>query len=237
MKIAICDDEEKIIDEVMITVDSIISEYGYVGEYDSFIDGTELITKCIEEKTHYDIYILDILMDSINGIDLAKKIRNIDRDGIIIFLTSFKNWMAEAFDVQAFHYIMKPIEKIKIQQVFRKCMDYLQDRKILYAFKQGKKITTVFYKNIYYFESDKRKVIIHTNEANFEYYDTIASVQNKIGEELFTRTHASYFVNMDHIRSFDGKDILLDNGMQIPVSKKYINVFNKNFMQYIKKRS
>ncbi len=236
MVIAICDDEPIILNDIMLKVEEIIDEYGYIGEFYSFNNGEELLKNLENNLVSFDIYILDISMKHINGIEVARRIRDFDKNAIIIFLTSHQEWMPEAFDVQAFHYLLKPINEVKLEAVFKKIVNYFTDRKVLYYFKQGKKLHSIPYKNIYYFESDKRKIKIVTDNDAYYYYDTISNVQKIVGEELFTRTHVAYFVNMDYVRKFDGKDVTLENGMSIPVSKKYIEDFNKNFMNYLKRR-
>lgn len=237
MQIAICDDEKIILNEVAFMIRDIITEYGYDVKTFSFSSGEELLKKVEEEKVLYQIYVLDINLCDINGIEIAKRIRNIDKNAIIIFLTSYQEWMPDAFEVQAFNYILKPIERKKIEELIKKCLSYLNDRKVLYYFKQGNKLFSVPYNEIYYFESEKRKVNVVTASSNYDYYDTISNIQKKLGEEIFVRTHASYFINMDYIRKFDGKFIYLSNGKELPVSKTYIESFNKNFIEYLKKRS
>jgi len=237
MQIAICDDEPVILNEVMFMIVDIIAKLGYEGKSWIFNSGVELLEKIEKQKFFYDIYILDINMHDINGIEVAKRIRDIDKNAIIVFLTSYQEWMPEAFDVQAFNYILKPIERKKIEVIFKKCFDYLDDRKILYYFKQGNKLFSIPYKDIYYFESEKRRIKIVTATSNYYYYDTISNVQKSTGEELFTRTHTSYLINMDYIRKFDGKCVQLENALEVPVSKKYVEPFNNNFMQYLKRRS
>ena len=237
MQVAICDDEPIILNKTMFMFNDIIDEYDYDVQAHSFNSGRKLLKTIEKDHNLYEIYILDIDMYDINGIEVAKRIRNIDKNAIIIFLTSHQEWMPEAFDVQAFHYILKPIERKKIEALFMKCLCYLEDRKILYYFKQGNKLFSIPYKDIYYFESEKRRIKIVTTISNYYYYDTISNLQKNIGEELFTRTHTSYFINMDYIRKFDGKCVQLENGLEVPVSKKYAEVFNNNFMKYLKKRS
>lgn len=236
MLIAICDDEQVILKDITIMVDEIMDEYGCVGEIRKFNNGKELLKNIKENQMPFEIYILDISMEDFNGIEVAKRIRDFDKEAVIIFLTSYQEWMPEAFDVQAFNYLLKPIDRKKLEEVFKKIFNYLSDRKVIFYFKQGNKLHSIPYKNIYYFESDKRKIKIVTDKGEYYYYDTISNIQKIVGEELFTRTHVSYFINMDYIRNFDGKDVILENGISIPVSKKFVELFNISFMKYLKKR-
>lgn len=232
MKIAICDDEEIILNNTIFAVDEIIRDSGYSGNCVGFLDGNELINN-LEFNNYYDIYILDIDMEGINGIKLAKKIRQVQKDAIIIFLTSYEKWVMDAFDVQAFNYILKSMNRSKIEEVLKKSFNYLKESKCLYYFQKGKSIITIKCKDIYYFENQKRKVRIVTNDAEHYYYDSLNEVEEKVGQEFFTRTHKSYLVNMEHIENFDGKNIYLDNGEIVPVSRKYVDIFNRKFIKFL----
>lgn len=237
MVIAICDDEPIILKDIIFMVEEIIDKYEYYGQIHSFNSGEELLRNIEKDLMSFNIYILDINMKDVNGIEVAKRIRHLDKYAIIIFLTGYQEWMPEAFDVQAFNYLMKPIDRKKLEIVFKKILYYLSDRKVMYYFKQGKKLHSIPYKNIHYFESDKRKIKTVTDNEDYYYYDNISNVQKIIGEELFVRTHVSYLINMDYIRNFDGKDVTLESGISIPVSKKFVESFNESFMKYLKKMS
>lgn len=126
------------------------------------------------------LYILDIDMEEINDIELAKKIREVQKDAIIIFLTSYEKWVMDAFDVQAFNCILKSMNKSKIEEVLKKCFNYLKESTTLYYFQNGKRIITIKYKDIYYFENQKRKVRIATNDVDHYYYDSLDKVEEKI---------------------------------------------------------
>ncbi|MEQ3338892.1 LytR/AlgR family response regulator transcription factor [Clostridium butyricum] len=235
MLIAVCDDQDLILNEEMFMIDDIINEHGYKAEVCGFKSGEELLSEVEKRNVFYDIYILDISINDINGIEIAKRIRKLDKESIIVFVTGYDEYMIQAFDVQAFQYVLKPLSREKMEAVLQKCFNYISDKKILYYFKQGKNLFSIPYKDIYYFESNKRKVRVVTKKEDYYYYDTLSGVESKLGRDVFVRTHVSYFVNMDYIRSFDGKCITLENEIQIPVSKKYVNSFNESFMKYLQK--
>ena len=236
MRIAICDDEPVMINNCRNMIDEIMEEYGFIGEFRSFHSGGDLLVNMKTTPLPFDLYILDIKMGPVDGIEVARHIRSTNLDAIIIFLTSYQERMPEAFDVQAFHYLLKPVSKEKLKSVFKKVFQYMEDKKILYYFKLGKNLYSVPYRHIYYFESDKRKIKIMTANDDYYYYDTISNIQKILGESTFTRTHVAYFINMEYVRSFDGKAVTLENGVHIPVSKRYVDSFNRNFMKFVNRR-
>ena len=237
MIIAVCDDEKDILDNNIFMINRILEKYQYECECEGFTDGRVLLDNALKKHIHYDIYILDINLITMSGLDMARKIREVQKDSLIIFLTNYDKFAIEAFDVHAFNYILKPISEESFEIQLEECLNYLEEKKVLYYFKYNRSIMSVHYNHIYYFESQKRKVKIITYDSEYEYYDTLKDVAKKIGENIFVRVHTSYVVNMEHIRRFNGNKITLDNKMEIPVSKKYSNHFNKQYMRYIRKRS
>ena len=236
IKIAICDDEMAILNNVTTSVERFIKNNSYKGIVDDFSDGYSLLNKIENSQQYYDIYILDVEMDMINGVEIAKKIRKIQKDALIVFLTGHDTWMPQAFDVQAFNYVLKSNKEDKLEEVLKKALDCIRDKRTLFYFKQGKNLINIPYKKIYYFESEKRKVKIILNDIEYSYYDKLDKIQDIVRRDVFIRVHTSFLVNMEHIHKFDGKNITLDNNLIVPVSQKYAYSFNMEFIEFIKRR-
>ncbi|MDO5517565.1 MAG: LytTR family DNA-binding domain-containing protein [Clostridium sp.] len=236
IKVAICDDDINMVNIIENKVTQSIESYGYKVETEVFLSGEKLLKSIIEDKEFYELYILDIDMNGINGIEAAEKVKRIQEEAIIIFLTSYDRWMSDAFDVQAFNYILKEDMDRKLSNVIYKSIEFSKRKKSLYKFKQGKNNIILPYKDIVYFESEKRKVNVITNNEEYCYYDTLNDVQSQVRDDIFIRVHTSFIVNMEYIMSFDGKNIFLRNGGIIPVSQKYIFDFNMGYMKFLKKR-
>lgn len=236
IKIAICDDEVTILNEITASVERFIKGKSYKGDVDSFLDGHSLLNKIENNEQYYDIYILDVEMYAINGVEIAKKVREIQKDALIIFLTGYDTWMPQAFDVQAFNYILKANKADKLEEVLVKALESIKEKRTLFYFKQGKNLINIPYRKIYYFESEKRKVKIILNDVEYSYYDKLDIIQNSVREDIFIRVHTSFLVNMEHIYKFDGKNIILDNNFTVPVSQKYAYSFNMSFIEFIKRR-
>ncbi|UZT06168.1 LytTR family DNA-binding domain-containing protein [Clostridium sp. LQ25] len=236
IKIAICDDERTILNDITINIERFIKGNSYKGDIDSFLDGCELLNKIENNEQYYDIYILDVEMDTINGVEIAKRIRKAQKDALIVFLTGYDTWMPQAFDVQVFNYILKSNKSDKLEEVLVKALESIKAKRTLFYFKQGKNLISIPYKKIYYFESEKRKAKIILNDVEYSYYDKLDTIENNVREDIFIRVHTSFLVNMEHIHKFDGKSIILDNNLTVPVSQKYAYSFNMSFIEFIKRR-
>ena len=190
----------------------------------------------------FDISFLDIKMGEISGIDLAKQIRtnqenNNKNKGLIIFVTSYREFMEEAFDVNAFHYITKPINEIKFAEVFSKAIKEINNAKNqLKNFIIIKHLNTkrkVYLKDIYYVESNNKKVNFHTTYGELEIYEKMDNLEKELGDTFF-RSHRCYLVNMEKITEYTSNYIIVANGDRLALAEKKYCEFIKTYMRYAK---
>lgn len=231
MKIAICDSDKKICKNIFNLIQKEIDAEIFI------FDSKE---KILQSKEIFSIYFLDI--KGIDGLEIAKIIRRREKffknpPSILIFVTGYENFALEAFDVQAFHYILKPIDAKKFSQILNRAIDeiknfQIQSEKFLMIKADGvnKKI---FLKNIFYVESADKKVIIHTTEKIFEIYGKMDAFEVALGENFF-RCHRFFLVNFEKISAYNSTTIELVNGEKIFISEKRYSDFVKNFLKYAK---
>jgi DNA-binding LytR/AlgR family response regulator len=229
-KIAICDDEKNMRESIL----SLIKAQCRDCHVDLFSSGTELLNT----PMIYDIYFLDIQMPGLTGIETAERLRAQHApDSVIIFVTALKDYMADAFDVKAFHYLVKPVDAIKFKTVFAKAMNEYQkqsknaDKHILV--KSGSIHHKIFIKDILYIESQGKKVIVNTVNGIMEYRDKIQELENSLGESFF-RCHRCYLVNLSHVVRYSATVIWLTNGSEIHLAQKKFQDFVKAYMLFAK---
>ncbi|AKA71339.1 LytR/AlgR family response regulator transcription factor [Clostridium scatologenes] len=230
LKIAICEDE---INQRQGIV-SIIKKYLNLAQKQhkivEFSNGEELMISVLD----FDIYFLDILMNKITGIDVAKKIRCINEKAIIIFISGIKDYVFEAFDVRAFNYILKPINEEKFKKVLYSALESIVKRDKFIIAKTISQKTKICLKDIMYVESEKRKLKIHTTYDIIEYYYKLYDIEKELSGGNFFRCHKSYIVNFKYVYSYDNTFITLKNLEKIYISKYKLNDFSKAFMYYLK---
>lgn len=236
MNIAICEDNLQTIGLLEKLIYECYSGDTNKFELNTFLSGEKFISHLKEEHIQYQIYILDIEMDKINGLEVASYIRQTDSQGIIIFATSHKELMHEAFEVNAFHFLLKPFDEKKVKQVILRAIESQNVQNKTFHFKIRKKINTLYFEKIEYFESFKRKIYIHSTDGIFEYYGVLKDVINQVDETLFVQVHNSYIVNMNHIKFVDANNITLMSGLKVPITKKYNMLFNTSYHNFILKR-
>ena len=158
ISIAIVDDEKIIREQIKFFVEKKQTE----SVIDTYSSGEELLMV----NKRYDIVFLDIQMDGINGIDTAKALRQKTEDTVLIFITGIKEYVFDAFDVAAFHYLIKPIEELKFSLVYEKAILEVRKKKqhnIGQLFvKTRSRNVTLEQRDILYIESRAKKVEMHT---------------------------------------------------------------------------
>ncbi|MGM0165902.1 hypothetical protein IGI39_000856 [Enterococcus sp. AZ135] len=238
MNIAICDDDPKMIGQIETLLLSFFENDPNQFSYEAFLSGESLVDHLSRKESSFQIYLLDVEMKSLDGFETARMIRKQDQQAIIIFITSHVEWMPEAFEVNAFHYLIKPIDEIKVKQVLLKAIEQLSLRKMILQFTIKKKVYTVYLGEVEYFESMKRKMIIHLkNGEEYEYYGTMKEVIDKVSSQLFTQIHHSFVVNMDYVQVKGGETIVMQTGREIAVTKKFHQAFQKAYRNYVLMRT
>jgi DNA-binding LytR/AlgR family response regulator len=231
MTVAICDDEKILRDSLM----TLVKNHSADCRIDLYDSGNALL----ESKKDYDIYFLDIQMPGIDGIKTATQIRkaesSLSRESVIIFITALKEYMANAFDVKAFHYLVKPLDENKFEEVFSRavsdCEKANTEKHIL--IKSGNTYHKIFVKDISYVESHGKKVIINVDGEALEYYGKITELENTLGGSFF-RSHRCYLVNMSFVSRYNATSIWLKNGEEIFLAQKKFQEFVKTYMRYAK---
>ncbi len=233
MKIAVCDDDRPIREELIRLIQRQATDAD-ITEYQS---GEALICAGAD----FDIYFLDIEMDSVSGMELARHIREQEersrKRSLIIFVTGYREYMEEAFDVNAFHYLVKPLDEEKFAEVFERAWKeasaFCEQEKRYIMVKSFGTQQRLLLKNIYYIESHNKKVIIHTTDKTLEVYGKMEELENRLGS-TFYRCHRCYLVNMEKISAYSADNIQVKNGDNLLLARTKSSDFIKAYMWYIK---
>lgn len=232
IKIAICDDDKSIIDEEVSILNVLFNEIKIEVGILTFISPFCLLEDI--KKINIDIVLLDIGMELINGIAVAKKIRSISQDTIIIFITSYLNYFTDAFRLKAFQYISKPLDKMLFCQEIVRAVREIEARKKIFLIKyKGSEWLIPLYE-IAYLESCGRYVYVYTKK---DVYTTISKLENegkKLNSSIFIRIHKSTIVNINYISMIKGDNIYLKGNFErtLHISRNYKDHVVKTFMKF-----
>lgn len=235
IKIAFCDDDLTILQEISRLLGRYRVEKNKEMQYTAFQSAIELLSG-IERGVHYDILILDILMPGENGIAAAKGIRAFDSDVKIIFLTSSTEFAVQSYTVNAFFYQIKPIWEEGffrlMDSVLAECVTEQTDSLIL---KCTNGITRVNLKKLEYCEVIGRTLYIHLYhgdqlESKGRLDDLSAKLMQRGG---FLRPHRSYLINMDYIQNITYRGIILLSQYEIPIPRGKYSEMKNAFFDYV----
>ena len=234
MRIAICDDEKNIRELIK---GKIANQYpnANIIFYNS---GEELLLS----DNPIDILFLDIQMQGKNGMETARELRKKDKKIIIIFVTAVEEYVFQAFDVGAFHYIVKPIDDIKFTEVLHRAIEEWNakqpinqepEEKYLMINNGGVHIKVTI-DDIVYAEVFNRKVVIHKLNETIEYYGKMSDLEALAGDSFY-RPHRAYLINFKYVEKYDATTIYLEKGTALMAKQKYPE-FVKKYMKYNQRR-
>lgn len=242
MRVAVCDDEREVRE---LLKEKILKLYPQT-EILLFCSGEELLSA--QEKP--DILFLDIQMPDMDGMKAARKLREYNKNTIIIFVTAMEEYVFQAFDVGAFHYIVKPFTDEKFAQVFKSAIvQYEQSQnKITYVaemaddvkanerccmIKTGGTTVKIPISDIVYAEVFNRKVTIHTMKDDVEYYGKLSDLEEQAGDDFF-RTHRAYLINFKYVIKYNAAAVWLKKGSALMAKRNY-HEFVKKYLKYNKR--
>ena len=228
IEIAVCDDEAVIREQL----EQFLKRYVPDCRIEVYTAGEELLAA----DRSFDLVFLDIQMQGLNGMETARALRAGNEDMILIFVTGLKEYVFEAFDVSAYHYLLKPLEEEKLGEVLERALGEVKKRKT-----QEKKQLLIRTRNrsvnldqnaILYLESRGKKVEIHIPGETVEVYASISKLEEQL-EGSFYRCHRGYLVNMAYIAEYRTDRIRLNNGEEVYLAKEKYQSFVKTYMRYL----
>lgn len=239
MKLVICDDDPKDLHEL----ESLLVKYSdrrpsVCFDIEMFSDASALLHK-LQHKDTADIYILDIIMSQLTGIDLGNEIRKNNSQSIIIYVTTSEVFAMDAYNIHALRYLLKPIKEEK----FFEALDYTLFRmdtkkECIFLVKTKAGLESIPYSQIEYIENSSRKLKIHLTDG-----ETVTSIYIResfeketselVNSENFIYVHKSFLINMNHVKTLFPNTLVMDSGISIPISKKNSPDVKRKYLMFI----
>ena len=229
-KVAICDDEREI---RRWLEEKLEKGYGNRLNVSSFCNAGAFMDEMNTSENHKtDIVLMDIKLQDANGIEVIKQFQANSR-AKIIFITGYLDYAQDIFKVNPSYLLKKPLDENALYEAIDKVIGIIEEenKECYTVFSQGCTIR-VKMRDIFYFESEKRKVILHTKQGNIETYKKLNEVEKELDKQ-FVRCHQSFLVNMDEIENLGGEVIRLYDGNAIPISRTKLKVARDKFMQFV----
>lgn len=229
--IAICDDERDMSEKIREMVSEFFRRKNMEIAIAQFSSGEELLNY---DRT-IDILFLDIQMKDINGIETARELRREKFRGFLIFITVLKEMVFQSFEVQAFDYLVKPIEKTNFEKTMERLLTSMRNvSEANLLVQKGYESIIVPFDDIIFCEVIDRKIYLHLVSSEIiEFYDKIQNLETKLDSRFF-KCHRSFLINLKYLKSYKDGMAYMEGGKKIPVSRLRSKEFSSVILQYMK---
>lgn len=227
--IVICDDEQNEIEHIS----SVVSAWGRQNRYTCDIKifySAEAFLFEYEGNKVYDILLLDIEMKHMTGIELAKRIRKDDNRAEIIFITSHFEFVGEGYEVDALHYLIKPISENKLMQVLSKAADKLSVEPPSLIINCDGETVKLYESEILYVESFLHYILIRTKDKEYKIKESISAFEKKLSDDFY-RIHRSYLVSLKHMTRISRTSVNIGK-TALPLSRGKYDDINRAFIEH-----
>lgn len=231
IRIAICDDEKHMSEHIRSMVSDFFRKKNREISLRMFSSGEELLSY----DGQIDILFLDIQMKGMDGIETARKLRDSKFRGFLIFITVLKEMVFQSFEVQAYDYLVKPVEEKQFEKTMERLYASMQnaseDSLLVQKGYEGRIIRE---EEIVFCEIIDRKIYLNLASGEVvDYYERIENLETKLGSHFF-RCHRSYLINLKHLKGYKNGTACMDNGREVPVSRLRSKEFSSVVLQYMK---
>ena len=183
-----------------------------------FSDGIDLVD---EYRAQFDIILLDIQMKHLDGMVAAEKIRKVDADVVIIFITSTVRYAVQGYAVDALGYVLKPVPYLQFEQLFDKAISRVMTKKekLYIRVSVDERQLKLDCDNIYYIESQRNNVCIHCADEDYITAGPLKKFEEMLSGHGFSKCHNAYIVNLSYVEGVRKEEVLLTNGIVLPISR------------------
>lgn len=230
MNIAICDDQNEWLEVIEEYLVKFRRTYRSIS-WESFYSAEELISYISKNKYVFDVLITDIEMEKINGIDLANQIRENDSGIIIFFLTGHDEYIRQCFQPRPLNFWDKPIEYAQFEKDMEKAIKIYKENEKVFVFQYKGEHLRIKFKNIIYFKTSGKKIIVHTQDRDYEFYGAFNEYENVWSAAGFVKVNRFYYINSELIVKLKGSDVMLENGETIQASPVHIKNIKMMFFE------
>lgn len=226
LRVLICDDDLAMLDKLKADVESIFRATDAKAKIHTFLDASQISNQILSSC---DIALLDVDFEhkAYNGMDIARRLRNMRKDAVIIFVTNFIEYAPEGYEVQAFRYVLKKDFETDIKDYLIQALEHLQSTKKTLKIQVNGEIIDLLLDHTLYFEVQQHNITVYVQKDDtgksvktYCFYASLSELEHRLEKQGFLRIHKSYLVNMKHLKKFQCREAMLDNGTILRVGEK-----------------
>ncbi|MDE6976068.1 MAG: LytTR family DNA-binding domain-containing protein [Lachnospiraceae bacterium] len=235
LHIAVCDDDPQMAEQNEIVLCRILDGHGMQRNKNYEIDvyhTPALLTQRLEQDpSAYDLLMLDIQLPDANGVELAHFLRSHNVQAEIIYVTDYPGFALDSFPTYPLEYLLKPVDEERLSAAIDRylLMHCPPERLFLQT---GNRVIPL--EDILYLEISGRKTAVYTEEEHEMLSEPLSKLKEPLLAQGFCSSHFSYLVNLSHVKRVKRTAILLDNGNEIPVSRRYYQQLMERYIEHLK---
>lgn len=233
IKIAIIEDNSRDLDQILSFLSRYQQDQSCAFSATSFDDPMKFLS---EYRSNYDLVFMDIELPPFHGIDIARRLREIDSVVALVFITNMEQCAVNGYEVDALDFVVKPINYYRFSSMMAKALRNIakrSEKEILV--RSSSKITRLPISQIYYVEVRDHLLIYHSTQGNLESWGKLSEIEKELAGYDFVRCSSSYLVNLRHIISVDG-DTANIAGDKLPISQRRRKAFYNSVTEYLSGR-
>lgn len=230
IRVAICDDNEFDLSRLRTA----LANCGIPLAITEYTSGETLLWDVETEKACFDIYLLDIYLTGINGVEIARRIRVLDEQALLVFVSSSEDFYREAFDVYALYYLLKPVEQAALNALMKKAtLGMERQRKMTLPITYRGRTSVLRYDEIEYISSANHALCFHLRDGGERRcYGKLDEIISQLKSGSFIRCHQSYIVNLRYVLERVVEGFRMQHTV-VPISRAYAEEAQEAFNQYL----
>lgn len=232
-KIAVVDDDEIFANDVAKVIRDDFAQKKLATEVKCF-HGSRIMFGLLDDHQNFDVYFLDVEMGDQSGVELAKKIRSVDANAVIIFLTSHEKYAIEGYSCRAFEYITKERWRKRLPEILTQLQKKLRERgKRIYRIQNERKYEVINWDDIYYIEKQGKNAIFNCKDDKI-YMQRIAleKVYALLPESEFVYINRGQIINLAHVTHLDAEIVKLNDVISLYLSRYLLGNVRRKLTEF-----
>lgn len=232
MRILICDDARDCVERLQRYVGQYMRRHGVGAE---FVATTDSAAAAADERL-YDLAFLDVEMEPVGGIEIAKRLKQ-RNDRVVIFLvTAYDAYLDAAMDLHVFRFFEKPFDEQRLYAGLDRAMEYIDKSSVDVFLRSDGRYLRVFADDILFVKTENRRTYVQTLDAEYVTRGNIDEWCERLPKTFFYPVHKSYLVNLHYVTEYSYQALCVQGAYRIPIASRRQAVFRKHWFLYLQRR-
>lgn len=230
IKIAICEDKLEDLTFLQQCLQKLLKENQISYTLTSFTSGKDMLHSL--EEDYFAISFIDIYLDEVDGIVLAKKLRAQSREAAIVFTTFSEEHMAVGYQIGVLHYLLKPFILEDVEEALNRALRTVAVSEQSSEIVVNRQKEQLLHRELFSIESQNRCCVLVTESGEKQVYCRLDQLEDQLNDSRFLRCHRSFLVNMDKIVGIEKREFILSNCTRIPINREKSKHIQASYTRY-----